>query len=74
MATKIHKWFKPVRGSFLPCAWQGWLLYLPYVVLLIGGIIALQHYTSNVGFTIMLYIPWVIAWAVVFEWLARRLS
>ena len=32
---KIRKgaWFYPVRGSYLPCSWQGWLVEAAIVVL-----------------------------------------
>lgn len=66
-------WFQPVRGSYLPLSWQGWLLYVPYLVLLIGGFFWIQHYTASYGFTALLYVPWAVSWAVVFQWLAARL-
>lgn len=68
-----NHWFMPIRGSYLPRKIQGWLLYIPYLVLLIGGFFALQHYTGSFGFTILLYVPWAVAWVVVFQWLANRL-
>ena len=27
-------WFVKLRGSYLPCSWQGWLLYIPYILFL----------------------------------------
>ncbi len=29
--TKKGKWFSPVRKSYLPCSWQGWVLYVPFI-------------------------------------------
>ncbi|GAB3465218.1 hypothetical protein GCM10027321_30030 [Massilia terrae] len=48
MATKRY-WFpvRPARGGWgwgLPVVWQGWVVYLIFFVLLIGGSIVLSPY------------------------------
>ena len=30
---KKGAWFVQVRGSYLPCSWQGWLSYVPLALL-----------------------------------------
>ena len=32
--SKNQAWFKPLRGSYIPITWKGWLTYIPYVVYL----------------------------------------
>lgn len=34
MAKQKKKWFKKVRSSYIPRSSEGWLLYIPYIVLL----------------------------------------
>lgn len=33
--AKLKPWFVYVRGSYLPSSWQGWLTYVPFVLLLL---------------------------------------
>ena len=76
MATKKKKqaWFKKVRGSYLPCSWQGWLTYVPFVTFLLTVLVAAlrtQHSVSDAFYAI--FPQWVAA-VVVMTWVAARKS
>ncbi|HET9721642.1 MAG TPA: hypothetical protein VFP32_01270 [Candidatus Saccharimonadales bacterium] len=76
MAKKSNrsKWFVPVRGSYLPNNWLGWLTYLPFTAYLILTLVLTWSYTSNLAKTILVVaIFWVVG-AAVMTWLARRTS
>jgi hypothetical protein len=40
-------WFVKLRGSYLPCSWQGWLTYIPYISLVIGGFLPIWSFAQN---------------------------
>ena len=39
MRNNKKKWFIAVRGSYLPSSRQGWLTYIPFIVLVATGIL-----------------------------------
>jgi uncharacterized membrane protein (GlpM family) len=59
-----NKWFKKVRGSYLPVNAQGWLTYLPFV----GYLVATFFFTHRltISGTIKVYL-------VVIQWLFATL-
>ena len=69
-------WFIRVRGSYLPCSWQGWLSYVPYVGYLIGALIILVNNLGGNNWPIIavLYVPIAVAAVVVMNWLASQKS
>lgn len=72
--NKSGKWFKPVRGSYLPISWQGWILYVPFVIFLItvmNGAIMNAHSISDAFY--MMFPQWVAA-IVVMTWIAKQKS
>ncbi len=67
-------WFKKVRGSYLPCSWQGWLLYVPFTAFLVSVIVstfATEHSVS--GFLYAIF-PYFVSAGVVMHWVADRFS
>lgn len=67
-------WFVAVRGSYLPCSWQGWSTYVPFVAYLVFSLIASWQETGTIGRTLLLVVPnWVAAVAVL-TWVAKRNS
>lgn len=71
---KKDKWFKPVRGSYLPNNWKGWLTYLPFVAYLAFSVVFAWQYASNNGQAVLLIVPnWIAATAVI-TWVAKRTS
>jgi hypothetical protein len=74
ISKKPAPWFKKVRGSYLPCRWQGWLLYVPFLVFLLTVLVAAlrtQHSASDVFY--MIFPQWIAA-AVVMTWIASHKS
>lgn len=69
-----NKWFRKVRGSYLPCSWQGWLTYVPFTIFLLTVLFAAvrsEHSASDVFYAI--FPQWVAA-AVVMSWFASQKS
>jgi hypothetical protein len=82
-------WFVSTRGSYIPVSWQGWLLYIPYILL-----IALSFFTlfnsvvlcattyecgakttiSMAIFNTILLTPFLVALVVIMHWIAKRKS
>lgn len=72
--SKNKKWFTPVRGSYLPCSWQGWLLYVPYISWMVLTYLRIDTYTSNSVDTLIGIVPFWISASVVLHWIASRRS
>jgi hypothetical protein len=67
-------WFVPVRGSYLPIAWQGWLTYLPFVAYLVYSLFFAFDYTGNSLKAVLWIVPNWVAAAVVMTWIAKQKS
>lgn len=67
-------WFTPVRGSYLPRSWQGWLLYVPFTGYLIFTLVYGIAGTSSWPKAILFIVPNWIAIAAVMTWIAARTS
>jgi len=63
-------WFKKIRGSYLPCSWQGWLCYIPFVGYLMFTMVV--AFGAEQPLTAILYgvFPGWVAAAVAMTWLA----
>ena len=72
--TKKDKWFVPVRGSYLPNNWLGWLTYLPFTAYLVFALIIGWRNSNTVAEALLFIIPNWIAATVVMTWIARRNS
>jgi hypothetical protein len=72
--TKSQKWFIPVRGSYLPNNWLGWLTYLPFTAYLIFAAYFGWHGTGSRQQAALFILPNWIAAAAVMTWLAKRTS
>ena len=72
---KSDKWFKKVRGSYLPCSWQGWLTYIPFIgYMVLSYYVVYQHNENSVVDIIIGVFPQWIAATVIMTWLAQRKS
>lgn len=71
---KRNAWFRPVRGSYLPASWQGWLTYIPFTAYLVYSLIVAFSYTGNNLKAVLWIIPNWVAAAVVMTWVAKRTS
>jgi membrane-anchored protein YejM (alkaline phosphatase superfamily) len=72
--SKSQKWFKPVRSSYLPNNWKGWLTYLPFTAyLLFSFYVGWYNVDSRVMGVLFIVPNWVAATAVM-SWVAKRTS
>lgn len=74
LKTKKGAWFVSLRGSYIPCSWQGWLSYIPFTAYLVFAVVMGWQETDNPAKAILFIVPnWVAAVAVM-TWLAKRTS
>lgn len=71
--TKKQAWFKPVRGSYIPVHWKGWLTYIPYVVYLYLTYILLVPNRPVLN-TILFLVPYWVVGVIVMHWVAKSKS
>ena len=67
-------WFAPVRGSYLPVSWQGWLTYIPFVGYLALSALVASRYAHGTIQAILWIVPNWVAATVVMTWIARGTS
>jgi hypothetical protein len=67
-------WFAPVRGSYIPVSWKGWLTYIPFVVYLVYSMYVANAYTGNNWKAVLWIVPNWVAAAVVLTWVAKATS
>jgi hypothetical protein len=72
--TADKKWFRRVRGSFLPSSWQGWLTYVPFILFLLTVLQAAIRHSHSVSDAFYVIFPQWVAAAVVMHWLAGQKS
>lgn len=72
--TRKGAWFVRVRGSYLPCSWQGWLTYIPYAAYLVYAVIVAFAYTGNNFKAVLWIVPNFVAAAIVMTWIAKLKS
>ena len=68
------KWFKQVRGSYIPVAWQGWLTYIPYVGFLGASSWMVMHDAVSSVEAIIGVVPYWVSAVAVMTWIAKRKS
>lgn len=66
-------WFKPLRGSYIPIHWKGWLTYIPYVAYLYFTYALLVPNRSIVS-TILFLVPYWVAGVLIMHWIAKLKS
>lgn len=67
-------WFVSLRGSYIPCAWQGWLTYIPFTAFLVWVLSYAWQHTDSLSRALLLIIPNWVAALVVMTWLAKYTS
>jgi branched-subunit amino acid transport protein len=72
--SKKDKWFIPVRGSYLPNNFMGWLSYLPFTAYLIFALVIGWQHANDTGQAILFIVPNWIAAAIIMTWIAKRTS
>ena len=65
MVKKNTKWFKKVRGSYIPNSWEGALTYIPYVAYLLASYLYAMLYFGYSATSLFIIVPnWVAAVAI----------
>jgi hypothetical protein len=72
--SKSKKWFIKKRGSYLPRAWQGWLLYIPFIGYLISTFILFNRQSNSVSAVLYGIVPQWVAATVILTWIAQQKS
>lgn len=81
-------WFVSVRNSYLPVSWQGWLTYIPYILLIMLGMVNMfwpivdcMKYECSTRMTATIFlsgfviaVPYFVALVVAMQWIAKRKS
>jgi hypothetical protein len=66
-------WFKPVRGSYIPIHWKGWLTYVPYIAYLYLTFIMFDRNRSILE-TVLFLVPYWVAGVIIMHWVAKQKS
>ncbi len=74
MTKKKNKWFTKVRGSYIPRSWQGWLLYIPFILFLLTVLQAAALTQDSVSDMFYMIFPQFVCAAVVMTWIAKNKS
>lgn len=74
MTNKNRRWFKKVRGSYIPISLQGWLCYIPYVGFLILSYLYVMSVFGYSLLSLLIILPNWIAAAAVMSWFAQKKS
>ena len=72
-SSHAHAWFKPIRGSYIPVHWKGWLTYIPYVAYLYFTYLLLVP-NRGVLETILFLVPYWVAGVLIMHWIAKQKS
>jgi hypothetical protein len=72
--SKTKAWFIPVRWSYLPNSWQGWLSYIPFTAFLVITFIAVDRNSHSVSDTLFGIFPYWVGAAVIMQWFASNKS
>lgn len=82
-------WFVKLRGSYIPCSWQGWLTYIPYVTLVVLGfyplainvqtMVQIEDMSLSFKLTSLLWaliwvLPFEVALVAIMHWFAKQRS
>lgn len=67
-------WFVPLRWSYIPCAWQGWLTYFPFILYLMVSFIMVDRTSHTILDTLLGIIPYWVAGAAIMQWIASHKS
>jgi hypothetical protein len=73
-SIKKGDWFMPIRGSYIPVSWQGWLTYIPFVGYLVFATVMGWQSADTPSKAILFIVPNWIAAAAVMTYVAKRTS
>jgi len=74
MKTKAKKgaWFYKMRGSYLPCSWQGLAIYGVYLVYIVAVPAVWYQKGHDLWSFLVMVIPLVVAAAVLTQYIASK--
>ena len=72
--VKKGAWFVPLRGSYLPVAWQGWIFYVPYLSYVVISLIYVVHRAGSALEIVVNIVPYWLSALVAMTWIAKRKS
>ena len=72
--SKKDLWFIPVRGSYLPNNWLGWLTYLPFTAYLLFAAVFAWRTSVDYAQGLLIAVPNWVAAAAIMTWIAKRTS
>lgn len=67
-------WFVPLRGSYLPVTWQGWLLYIPFVSYAIISLLFVVNRSGSFLEIVINLLPYWLSVLVAMTWIAKQKS
>ena len=67
-------WFIPLRGSYLPVTWQGWLLYIPFVSYAIISLLFVVNRAGSFLEIVINLLPYWLSVLVAMTWIAKQKS
>ncbi len=68
--SHTQAWFKPLRGSYIPVHWKGWLTYIPYIAYLYLTWVLLVPNRPILD-TIIFLVPYWLAGVLIMHWVAK---
>jgi branched-subunit amino acid transport protein len=72
--AKKDRWFIPVRSSYLPNNWKGWLTYIPYTLYLVLSTAVIWNYVGHDFVAVLIIALSAVMAMVAMTWLARKTS
>lgn len=67
-------WFVPLRGSYLPVTWQGWLLYIPFVSYVVISLLFVVNRAGSILEIVVNLLPYWLSVLVAMTWIAKQKS
>jgi len=67
-------WFAPLRGSYIPVSWQGWFLYVPFVLYIILVFFIVFRDNQPLTTHLIVLVPYLVSGLIVMTWIARQKS
>lgn len=69
-----YTWYRPVRGSYLPASWQGWLLHALFLCYALGSALTAYRYAPPLVLSAFVTFALWVAGAVALTWVAAHTS
>jgi hypothetical protein len=74
LKAKKGAWFVPLRGSYLPVSWQGWFLYVPFLLYIILVFLLVFQDSRPITSQLVILVPYLVSGLIVMTWVAKQKS